>query len=127
MNRSLRFILGMWWQSIISKKDEMWKEIVYMKWKYIGDILRKEKHVRMEPFSPVYLSIPFQYHFLNSLAFHPSSVTSVIFCQIFIISLTFKIPDSLLFLFRFCPPPKSICVVNNLFSLCLSIVQVSEP
>jgi hypothetical protein len=50
VNRCLRFILGIWWPNMISNEDlwvrteqkEIWKEIRYRKWKWIGHILRQE-------------------------------------------------------------------------------------
>jgi hypothetical protein len=49
VNRCLRLILGIWWPNVISNEDlwvrtkqkEIWKEIRYRKWKWIGYILRQ--------------------------------------------------------------------------------------
>jgi hypothetical protein len=50
VNRRLRLILGIWWSNMISNEDlwvrtmqkEIWKEIRYRKWKWIGHTLRQE-------------------------------------------------------------------------------------
>jgi hypothetical protein len=50
VNRCLRFILGIWWPNVISNEDlwettkenEIWKQIRYRKWKWIGHILGQD-------------------------------------------------------------------------------------
>jgi hypothetical protein len=50
VNRCLRFILGIWWPNVISNEDlwvrneqkEIWKEIRYRKWKWVGHTMRQE-------------------------------------------------------------------------------------